>query len=66
MQAETLTLSREQCVEIGLDKSPTIRIADVEVRKSDYSKKETLAQLFPQVDFQLAYQRSIELQTCLL
>ncbi|MBD5290138.1 MAG: TolC family protein [Bacteroides sp.] len=63
MQAETLTLSREQCVEIGLDKSPTIRIADVEVRKSDYSKKETLAQLFPQVDFQLAYQRSIELQT---
>lgn len=62
-EAEQLQLSREQCVEIGLDKSPTVRVADLEVRKSDYSKRETLASLFPQVDFQLAYQRSIELQT---
>lgn len=58
-----LSLSRDECIAIALDNSPTVKIADIEVKKSDYSKKETLASLFPQIDFQLAYQRSIELQT---
>lgn len=58
-----LTLSREECIRIALDQSPTVKIADTEVKKSDYSKRETLARLFPQIDFQLAYTRSIELQT---
>lgn len=61
--ATDVTLSREDCIRIALDQSPTIKIADTEVKKSDYSKKETLAQLFPQIDFSLSYQRSIELQT---
>ncbi len=60
---DTLRLSREECVRIGMEKSPTVKVADLEVRKSDYSRRETLAQLFPQINFQLAYQRSIELQT---
>lgn len=60
---QTLTLSREQCIEIALQDNPTIKVADMEVKRMDYSKKETLAALFPQIDFNLAYQRSIELQT---
>lgn len=61
--ATDLTLTREECIGIALDKSPTVRIADVEIKKSDYSKRETLAKLFPQIDFSLSYSRSIELQT---
>ncbi len=60
---QELPLSLEECLQIALDNSPTVKVADIEVKKSDYSKKETLAALFPQIDFQLAYQRSIELQT---
>lgn len=61
--ADTLPLSREQCIEIALDSSPTIKVADLEVKRVDYSRWETAASLFPQIDFQGAYQRAIELQT---
>lgn len=62
-QARDVRMSRQECVEAAVSGSPTIQIADMTVRRSDFSKKETLAQLFPQIDFSLAYQRSIELQT---
>lgn len=61
--AHTLRLSREECVAIALQSSPTVKVADFEITRMDYSKKETLAGLFPTIDFQGAYQRSIELQT---
>lgn len=61
--AETLTLSREQCVEIALQDNPMVKIADMEVEKVDYAKKETRASLFPTIDFSANYQRAIELQT---
>lgn len=60
---DTLRLSREECVAIGLQESPTIQVANLEVKRMDYSKKEILANLFPSIDFSGAYQRSIELQT---
>lgn len=58
-----LILSREQCIEIALQDNPTIKVADMEVNRVDYSKKEVIAGLFPAIDFSLAYQRAIELQT---
>lgn len=61
--AQELTLSREQCVEIALRDNPTVIIADMEVKKVDYAKKEVMASLFPSIDFSASYQRSIELQT---
>ena len=61
--AESVILSRQQCIEIALQDNPTVKIADWEVKKVDYAKKETLASVFPQIDFSGAYQRSIELQT---
>lgn len=60
---DTLRLSREECVAIALSESPTIKVADLEVKRMDYSKKEVLANLFPTIDFTGAYQRSIELQS---
>ncbi len=60
---KTLVLSRKECIDIALRDNPTIRVADMEVQRVDYSKKEVLAQLFPTIDFSGVYQRSIELQT---
>lgn len=63
LKAETITLSRQRCIEIALQDNPTVKIADWEIKKVDYAKKETLASVFPSIDFTGAYQRSIELQT---
>lgn len=60
---DTLRLSREECVAIALQESQTVKVANLEVKRMDYSKKEILASLFPTIDFSGAYQRSIELQT---
>lgn len=59
----SVVLSREECIRIALDNNPTIRVADMEIQRMDYSKKETRAALFPTLDFSLAYQRAISLQT---
>jgi outer membrane protein TolC len=61
--ADTLRLSREECISIALQESPTIQVANLEVKRMDYSKKETRASLFPSLDFSGAYQRAIDLQT---
>lgn len=60
---KSLTLSLQECIEIALQDNPTIKVADLEIDRVDYSKKEVIAGLFPAIDFSLAYQRSIELQS---
>ncbi len=60
---DTLCLSRQRCVEIALQDNPSVKVADLEVKRTDYSKKEVLASLFPSIDFSGSYQRTIELQT---
>ena len=61
--SENITLTLSQCLEIALRDNPTVIIADMEVKKTDYSRKEVLAGVFPSIDFSAAYQRAIELQT---
>ena len=63
MNPDSIPISREECIDIALSQSPTIRIADLEVKRVDYSKRETIGNLLPQIGFSLSYQRSIELQT---
>lgn len=62
-KAESVTLSRQQCIEIALDSSPTVHVADMEINRMEYAKKESRSGLYPTINFQAAYQRSIELQT---
>lgn len=62
-QGTPLRLSREECIAIALQDNPTIRVADLEVKRYDYSKKEVIGSLFPNIDFSGAYQRTIDLQT---
>lgn len=60
---DTIRISRDECIEIALQSNPTIKVADMEVKRLDYSRKEVLGSLFPSIDFSMNYQRSIELQT---
>ncbi|MDE6681105.1 MAG: TolC family protein [Muribaculaceae bacterium] len=62
-EGRTLRLSLRECLDIALQDNPTVHVADMEVTRTDYSKRETLAALFPTIDFTGSYQRSIELQT---
>ena len=62
-QGIPLRISREECIAIALQDNPTIRVADLEVKRLDYSKREVQGSLFPNIDFSGAYQRTIELQT---
>lgn len=58
-----LRLTREECIDIALQSNPTIRVANMEIKRMDYSKREVIAGLLPKIDFSGAYQRAIELQT---
>lgn len=60
---DSVLMSREECLELALSESPTVKIADMEVKRVNYAKRETIGNLLPQIGFSLAYQRSIELQT---
>lgn len=62
-QVDTLRLNLDQCVAIALDKSPTIKVADMEITRMDYSKKETIGQLFPEIAFGTTYSRTLAKQT---
>lgn len=57
-----IRITRSECVRIALESNPTIKIADMEIERMDYSRKQTKAGMLPTLDFQLAYQRAIELQ----
>lgn len=55
-------LSLEQCLGIALSENPTVRIADMEVKRADYARKETLGQLLPSVSFGASYSRTLAKQ----
>lgn len=61
--ADTLSLSLDQCIAIALDENPTIKVADMEITRMDYSKKETLSQLLPNISFTGSYSRTLAKQT---
>ena len=56
------TLSLERCLEIALSDNPTVRIADMEVERADYSRRETLGSLLPTISFDGSYTRTLQKQ----
>jgi outer membrane protein TolC len=60
---DTLYLTLTQALEIALSESPTIRIADQEIEKQAYARKGAYAALYPQIDVDGAYQRTIKKRT---
>lgn len=59
----TIVLSLDKCIEIALDDNPTIKVADMEINRMDYSKKEVLGQLLPSISFGATYNRTLAKQT---
>ncbi|MDE6160869.1 MAG: TolC family protein [Muribaculaceae bacterium] len=55
-------LTLDQCVAIALSENPVVQVADMEIRRTDYSRGETLSQLLPQVNFGANYSRMLAKQ----
>lgn len=62
-QSDTLVLSLDSCIAIALDANPTIKVADLEVKRIDLTKKSTIAQLLPNISFGVQYSRTLAKQT---
>lgn len=60
--ADTLSVTLQQCIDIALDESPNIRLADKEIQRVDYANKEKRAALFPSINAQAAYSRTLQKQ----
>jgi len=59
---DTLRVSLIKALEIAMSKSPTIKVADKEIERVDYSNKEKFAALFPTVSAAGSYQRALKKQ----
>lgn len=59
---DTPTLSLDDCLKIALSENPTVKVADMEVERLDYSRKEIIGQLLPNIDFSGNYSRTLEKQ----
>lgn len=60
--ADSATVTLDDCLRIALSESPTLKIADLDITRVDYSRKETLAQLLPTVSFGGTYSRMLAKQ----
>ncbi len=59
---EIPALTLDECLGIALTDNPTIKVADMEVTRVDYSKKEVIGQLLPTIDFGANYNRMVAKQ----
>lgn len=62
LHPDTLTLSLDQCIAVALSENPSVKVADMEVKRVDYAKKETIGQLLPTINFGGNYNRMIAKQ----
>ena len=63
---DTLTVSLPKALEIAMSKSPTIKVANKEIIRVDYSKKERLAGLFPTISGSGTYSRNLKNQKSII
>lgn len=64
--AQQLNVTLDECIRIALSDNPTIIVADMEIQRVDYTKKQTIGQLFPQVNFTANYNRTLAKQTMVM
>lgn len=57
-----IVLTLEQALEIALSENVSVKVADLEIKRTEYAKKGSYAALFPQIDASGAYQRTIKKQ----
>jgi outer membrane protein len=59
---DTLAVSLPKAIEIAMSQSPTIKVANKEIMRVDYSKKEKFAALFPTISGTGNYSRNFQKQ----
>ncbi len=57
-----LVLDMDKALTIALSESPTIKVADLEIKKKDYSKSETIASMLLNIDASASYSRALKKQ----
>ena len=60
---DTINLTLDECLSIALSENPTIKVADMEIERVNYSKKEAISQLTPDISMTGSYSRTIKKQT---
>ena len=58
----TLTLTLEDAIGLALSDNPTVKVANLEIERYDYVRKQTLSSLYPQVDASLQYSLALRRQ----
>ena len=59
---EPVIITLEQALQIALSENVSVKVADMEIQRTEYAKKGSYASLFPQIDASGAYQRTIKKQ----
>lgn len=62
IHAQERVFTLDECIYIALSDNPTVKVADLEVVKVRYSRRETLAALLPNVSFSGQYNRTLKKQ----
>ena len=60
--AQPVVITLEQALEIALSENVAVKVADLEIKRTEYAKKGAYAALYPQIDLSAAYQRTIKRQ----
>lgn len=60
--ARAAELSLDDCLRIALSESPTVKVAEMDITRVDYLKKNNLAELLPQISFGAQYSRMLAKQ----
>ena len=61
-QATPKVISLDQAIEIALSENASVKVADMEIERTGYARKGTYSSLFPQIDGNANYQRTIKKQ----
>lgn len=59
---ETIQLSLDSAIEIALSDNPTIKVANLEIERYDYVRKQTISTLYPQIDASAQYSLAVRRQ----
>jgi outer membrane protein TolC len=59
---EPIIITLEEALEIALSENVSVKVADMEIKRTEYARKGAYAALFPQIDVTGAYQRTIKKQ----
>ena len=60
--AAPVVLTLDKALEIALSENVSVRVADMDIKRSEYAKKGSYASLLPQVDASASYMRTIKKQ----